>query len=501
MMYENYGLGIFGHAHSVKLGTDGKICFYFTDMDSRDRALGRIRSLLKIEGKLPVSELCKYHKLLHASEHDSDRGWTKEDLDESGIIGYDLSVNTYEIAFPTPRNFESPEETKETTTDGDLGAFRNAFSFEETSDKGLKFSFKSRDDRDRAYEAFKNCLLSKKQITTSDLEMCLLNFSSDWAIFVMALFAIWPSDLGWEKEDLICVDRWASCPGVDDDEHYDLFLPAPRKLEPKDVKMDKSKKEELVYYTGYWYDLLKPFEKAYGVSERMGSSKLYTDRIDIAFKKLDDALDAANGLKETLQKGSVGIINIKYYLPMMSYTPRSNDHTYGWTKDDIRYIGLSGVEASLFGGIYTLSLPAPHEISRSDMDPERLLYPFKKAVNVHKRWDAINDSFSIAIDFCTEEDRDYAAEGFKKLISPDNGSVTAGDLRSFLPKNLGDNDSLKRHATMRLSWNHGHLNEIHCYTYMCGAGWRYAVALPSLTEEDGGDQNGTEGNVEADSTV
>lgn len=491
MMYENYGLGIFRNAHSIKLTTDGEIRFYFTDKDSRDRALSRIRSVLKIEGKLPVSELCKYHELLSASKRDSDRGWTREDLDESRITGYDLSVNTYEIAFPTPRNFESPEETKETTTDGDLGVFRNAFSFEETSDKGLKFSFRSSDDRDGAYEAFKNCLLLRGQITTSDLEMCLLNSSNDWAIFVAVLFSIWPSDLGWEKTDLARV-VCGVCYRADNNSSYDLFLPAPRKLEPKDEKTDKSDerslKEEPVYYTEYWYDLLKPFEKAYGVNEHMGSSKLCADRIDIAFKKLDDALDAANGLKETLQKGAVRIMNIKYYLPMAAYEPRNNDYAYGWTKDDIRYIGLSGVEASLFGGIYTLSLPAPHELSRSDMDTEYPLYSFKKAVNVRKRWNAINDSLDIAIDFCTEEDRDRAAEGFKKIISPDNGFVTAGDLRSFLPKNLGDNDSLKHYALMHLSWDHRHLNEIRCYNYMCEVGWRYAVVLPSLTEGDGGEE-------------
>lgn len=362
MMYENYGLHIFDNAHSVELTTDGEICFYFTDKDIRDRALGRIRSLLKIEGRLPVSELCKHHKLLSTYEHDSDSGWTKEDLDRIGC--WHRSDPYYAITLPPFKEFESSEETP---TDGDLGAFRYASSFEEMPDKWLKFSFKLSDDRDRAYEAFRNCLLSKKQITTSDLAMCLLNFSSDWAIFVMMLFSLWPSDLGWENDDLICVDRWA-CPGADDDGQHDLLLPAPRKLESKDVKMDKSDerslKEEPVYHTGYWYELLKPFEKACGVNEHMGPSKLYADRIGIAFRKLNDALDAANGLTETLQKGSVRIINIKHYLPIASYVPRNNDCTYGWTKDDIRCIRIiSGGETSFFGDIYVLSLPAPHEIS------------------------------------------------------------------------------------------------------------------------------------------
>lgn len=488
MMYENYGLGIFGHAHSVKLTTDGEICFYFTDKDSRDRALSRIRSVLKIEGNLPVSELCKYHKLLSAYKHDSDRGWTREDLDESRITGYDLSVNTYEIAFQTPRNFESPEETKETTTDGDLGVFRNAFSFEETSDKGLKFSFKSRDDRDKAYEAFKNCLLSKKQITTSDLEMCLLNFSNDWAVFVMMLFAIWPSDLGWERKDLARV-VCGVCYRADNNSSYDLFLPAPRKLKPKDENTDKSDGRSCRRkYTDCLFPGLKKVFKVEEKHGRIDLTELYFHHAELR----DTAYEEIKTVIET--KGCIWLIDVLNSLSESVHPVKSDitidDMQLGWTPEDLNRFGCSdyGWSTGVMGETeHVLYIPAPHIISRSDMDTEYPLYPFKKAIKVHDRWNAINDSIDIAIDFCTEEDRDHAAEGFKKLISPDNGFVTAGNLRSFLPKNLGDNDNLKCHSLMGLSWDHRHLNEIFCYTYMCGAEWRYAVALPSLTEEDGGD--------------
>lgn len=502
MMYENYGLSIFGHAHSVELATDGEICFYFADKDIRDRALGRIKSVLKTEEKLPVSELCKHHKLLSISEHGSDRGWTKEDLDG---IECELSRDRfYAIMLPPFKKFESPEETKEAVTDGDLGVFRNAFSFEETPDKGLKFSFKSSDDRDRAHEAFKNCLLSKKQITTSDLETRLLNFSSDWAIFVMIAFSLWPSDLGWEKEDLdlICVDRWA-CLGVGDDKQYDLVLPAPRKLEPKDEKMDKSNERSCRCKVK---DCLFPgFKEVFKVEEKHG-------RIDLAelyFHHAEHRDTAYEEIKTVIEtKGYVRFIDVlnslSEVIPSVKSHITSDDMQLGWTPEDLNRFSRSdyGWSTGVMGETeHVLYLPAPHIISRSDIMTGYPLYPFKKAVNVRKRWNSDNDSFSIAIDFCTEEDRDRAANGFKKIITPDNGFVTAGNLKDFLPKNLGNNDSLKCHALMGLSWDNRHLNEIRCFDYMCEVGRRYAVALPSLTEGDGGDQNGTEGNIEADSAV
>lgn len=359
MLYENYGLNIFGNAQSIKISIDGEISFYFINSDIRDRALGRIRSALKIEGKLPVSELCKYHKLLTADEHDSDRGWTKEDLDGIGI-GYNLSDETYTIALPTPKKFEPAEETKERNTD--LGAFRKAFSVEETSDKGLKFSFKSSTDRDKAYKAFKNCLLVNGKITIDDLCMCLLNYSNDWAIFMMVLIHRLPPDLGWNTEDIgyVVAETYYR---PDDDRIYNLFLPAPKKLELKNEKTDTQNESPLFDQSAILKraELLEPFREAYSWEEHEQDG-VFPAYINITFRTIRNAEDAKKSFEQALQTAPVRIIDVLHLIPLASYSPLDIDYTYGWTKTDDIYCIISGWSTSCGDAQYTLSLPKPKEL-------------------------------------------------------------------------------------------------------------------------------------------
>lgn len=160
MLYENYGLNILGNAQSIKITTDGTVSFYFADRDIRDRALGRIRSVLKIEGILPVSELCKYHQLLSADEHDSDRGWTKEDLDniKCGRDPYSkIDSPKWVITLPPSRQF------------GYLNPFKRTYFVERSLNNGLRVYFTDVYYRDLALTAFTQTVITQRTVTVTEL--------------------------------------------------------------------------------------------------------------------------------------------------------------------------------------------------------------------------------------------------------------------------------------------------------------------------------------------
>lgn len=167
---------------------------------------------------------------------------------------------------------------------------------------------------------------------------------------------------GWTEEDLDSLDV-CDCINCCDMPLYIMTIPAPRTLDEQSKETDSKNESNLFDQSAILKraELLEPFREAYSWEERKQDG-VFPAHINITFCTIRNAEDAKKSFEQTLQTAPVRIIDIKHHIPLASYSPRDIDYTYGWTKDDIYCISLSGWSTACGDAQYMLSLPEPKKL-------------------------------------------------------------------------------------------------------------------------------------------